>query len=105
MTKKKTKLKWKVAEKPTGRYASFQYRPWPTASIGELMVAAITCEDDYRAWRVKTGNHAELTVRVMDRRNGGHQWRRLAQKSKTLDEAKKLAQLFWDTHPGFLGDE
>ena len=101
MTNKKPKLKWKVAEKETGRYASFQRRNWPTATLNGELAVQIDCVEDYSPYRARTGNHSELIVRVLDRRTG-HHWRKLVQRPKTLEEAKKLAQYFVEANEDFF---
>ncbi len=94
------KLKWKVAAAPTGPYRSFFKRGWPTAEFSTGQVAAqITCADAYSS---KQKTHGELTVRIADySSSSGFQWRTLKARAKTLDEAKTLAQQFFQTHPEF----
>lgn len=101
-----TKLTWRVASKPTGAYRSFFRRGWPTAEdkSGNPLFR-ITCADDYVPSKVKTGDHAELSLWAADwRKNDGSDggsftWRRLKARAATLDEAKRIAQRFLDDHP------
>jgi hypothetical protein len=104
-----TKLKWKVMDAPTGRYRSFERRGWPSASFGDDEAAFhLTCEDDYRPADVKTGNHKEINIRVADRSeqipgSASFTWKKLKKCAKTLDEAKHVAQEFFDAHPSVFG--
>jgi hypothetical protein len=102
------KLKWKVGAAPTGPYKSFYKREWPEAMYEDGSAAAlITCDDDYRPARVKTGEHAVLAVSiasyplVRDPKEAGFVWRKLTARFETLDLAKAAAQHFIDTHPDF----
>jgi hypothetical protein len=97
------KIKWQVAEAPTGRYRSFYKRGWPTARYKDTDRPAlyIECEDSYVPANVKTGNHKELVVLVADYsvEQGTFQWRRLKARFKTLDEAKAAGERFLNAHP------
>ncbi len=93
------KLKWKVPDKPTGRYRSFQRRGWPGASYvgpNQRPAVMIQSEDDYVPARAKTGAHTELVIMIADyslQEDGrGFKWRRLKARAKTLAEAKKIAE-------------
>lgn len=98
------KLKWKVAEKPTGLYRSFSSRGWPTAYYeGGHPAASISCEDAYVPARVRSGNHSELTVQIADwsTQGRGFEWRTLKQRCSTLDEAKAFAESALEKRPHF----
>lgn len=104
----KLKLKWKVQEKETGRYASFHKRGWPDAEYenGDTAVM-ITCEDSYNITRAKTGNHEPLTILFRDYNHGDPEkygyarTLKLKQKFNTLDEAKKFITEYLKNHPEF----
>lgn len=103
------KLKWQVSSAPTGRYRSFERRGWPMAYAGDKVIAHMTCEDDYVPKKVREGTHKPIKVRVaqysdtdQERGGRGFKWRTLKQESATLDDAKKLAQYFFDNHPAFF---
>lgn len=88
------KLKWKVGDKPTGRYRSFEKRSWPYAYYPDGTYAgSIDCSKSYEPRDAREGTHPELTILVADHsdQEGGAAWvsKRLKQKFKTLDEAKQ----------------
>jgi hypothetical protein len=73
------KIKWKVADAPTGRYRSFQSRSWPSASVNDKQVAYVVCKftgdqgalfADYKARLAKDCSSgwgpAELIVKIAD---------------------------------------
>lgn len=97
------KLKWRVGEKPTGPYRSFHKRSWPTAWLGEQLVAALDREDGRGYWP----NEAEtsvLVVRVFDYREGsvGRKSARLKARPVGVKEAKELVQRFYSANPDWL---
>lgn len=100
--KKLVKLKWLVAEPPSGRYRSFEKRAWPTADYAytDFIAARISCEDPYRQADVKTGDHSELSVYVAQWANpripgqDAWVWRKLKARFATLAEAKAAAEEF-----------
>jgi hypothetical protein len=99
------KVVYRVADKPTGMYRSFEHRGWPSGNYAGTDEPAvhISCEDDYVPWRVKTGEHAELTVRVADHSaKPCWQWRTLKKRCKTLQEAKDLVETFLAQFPQFI---
>lgn len=97
---------WKVQEAPTGRYRSFSRRSWPTGfsdKTQSMVVASISCEDEYISARVKTGEHKPLKVRLAiankeEKREelGTWSWRTLKGEFKTLKEAKEAANSFYE---------
>lgn len=99
------KLYWKVADKPTGRYRSFERRSWPTAYYGRdgKPAAFLSCEDDYRPADVREGKHAPITLTLLHHQHpeAGNSWKRFRynKQAKTLDEAKQMVQEFVDKHP------
>lgn len=103
------KIVWKVSEKPTGLYSSFQQRCWPTASFESndgWPAAFLYCDDDYRPKQVRTGEHGPITISVCHHQHPerGNSWKvfRLKAKGKTLDEAKALVDEFFKQHPDWL---
>lgn len=107
------KLKWRVSDVPTGRYRSFERRGWPSADFtnGDTAVG-LYCKDEYRPADVKTGNHAEIVIRIADysepsnkETGAGFTWRQLKKRAATLAEAKELASKFFDKYPQFLPKE
>lgn len=109
------KLKWKVAEAPTGRYRSFQKRGWPGATyVGTTRVAVmLQCEDDYAPYRVRSNDHKPLTVYVAQHyimestpdKRWSFKWRKLVAHATTLEEAKALATKAIGAHPEFWPPE
>lgn len=109
------KLFWKVGDKPTGRYRSFDKRSWPVAWWGKPELAAsqvaafITCVDEYVPMLVREGKHAPLTITVChynhpEARNTGKRFR-LKKQAATLDEAKQMVDAFYKSHPDWLPKE
>ena len=96
------KLKWKVSEKPTGRYRSFSRRSWPDAwyENGDI-AASIICESEYVLANVKIGNHKALRIRIADHAMKPWLWRTLMQRAHTLKEAKELVKEFLNEHPSY----
>jgi hypothetical protein len=108
------KLKWKVASRPTGRYASFHTRNWPSAEYPNGSPAAsVQCEDDYSPARAREeAPHADLFVFVAEHFpksewsvKGGFKWRKLKGTFKTLAEAKDAAARCLAAHPHFAPKE
>lgn len=100
-----TELKWTVMPAPTGKYRSFEKRGWPMADFngeGQHAAVALYCDDDYKPARVKTGEHKPIVIRIAsynrDRADGqaAFTWRTLSQRAATLQEAKEVAQFWWD---------
>ena len=99
----KPKIKWKVAEKETGRYASFHKRGWPDAyySNGDI-AAALYCDDSYCPRLAKTGEHGDITVRIADYSTTPWRWRTLVKRCKTLPDAKSLVDAALGFHQTFI---
>ena len=99
------KIKWKVSEKPVGRYRSFEVRPWPQAEYEDGQLAGmIICSDEYIPADVKTGDHHELKLRIFDYSLGSQQRGVLYAKTryKTLAEAKIALSQILEQHPEFV---
>lgn len=107
---KNFKLKWKISEKPKGRYKSFQKTHWPTASYEDGKAAIIiSCENDYSIQTAKSGKHDPLNVYVADwsaRDNdpnaGAFNWRKLKATFTNLEDAKKAGIEILKKNPNFL---
>ena len=86
------KLIWKVGEKPTGAYRSFQKRGWPTAywPDGE-MTGFIFSDKSYTPKLAREGQNLNLEVWVKFPKGPN---RRLKARASTLKEAKELLEAF-----------
>ena len=103
------KLKWHVAEAPTGQYRSFSKRGWPTATfIGpngqEELAFFLSCVSEYVPKNVKIGHHEPIKIIVLDRRENEKSWsqRAFTSRASTLAEAKERCQKFFDDHPEYF---
>ncbi len=102
------KFKWKVSEPPVGRYKSFQKRMWPGASYlnkKESPAAQIYCEDGYKPWKARSGEHKELTLCIADHSVMPWAWRTIKKRFKTLVEAKIAFDIFIKNHPEYMPKE
>ncbi len=101
------KLKWKVQPKPTGRYASFQYRGWPELYSPEgSILARIHCSHvDYSHRVAQQADHGPLTVYVYRYSNGQRLSDWIRSKFATLSEAKAATEAFFAEHPDYLPSE
>ena len=97
------RIKWRVAEPPTGRYRAFAKRGWPCGEINDRPAVMLRCEDAYVPARVKTGDHAPITIYVADwgSYERGFKWRLLKKSALTLNEAKEIASKFLAANTGF----
>lgn len=100
------KLKWKVGEKPTGRYRSFAKRGWPTAEYPCGKPAAfLRCDDSYTPSNLALGNHSPITVHLCHHQHPkrGNSWAVMRSKItfETLRDAKDYVQSFVDSHPEY----
>lgn len=103
------KLKWKVAEPPTGRYRSFHRRGWPTADfLNGKPAVMLSCDDAYSPRRARGElAHAEIRVSVADHSTvttdgrPTFTWRTAAKRATTLAEAKEIALKVLEAHPDF----
>ena len=95
----KLKLIWKVDEKSTGKFRSFERRAWPSAEYANGNYAvAILCDNEYVPADVRDGKHGPLTLRIADYSRpsnvqSGCGWTpvKSAKQFATLKEAKAAA--------------
>lgn len=95
-----------MGDKPTGRYRSFHQRGWPTATYKGQMMVFLTCPDEYIPARVKVREHSPITIVVCHRPqwlDGGWERRKLLAKGFSLDEAKQIAEDFFEKNKPFFG--
>jgi hypothetical protein len=114
------KLKWRVDPKPTGRYASFQTRGWPSADVNGAAAAMLTSSESYQprygredSPRDFVGDPLTIGVRVADWTNwnlgpkkdaakAAFSWRTLKLRYSNIADAKAAAQRVLEQHPEFL---
>lgn len=101
------KLKWKVAEAPTGPYRSFEKRRWPTAEYVDGSPAArIECDDRYVPANARSGNHAPLTLWIADHSaKPNWAWRKAKSTFATLQEAKDAVTDLLKKNPQCVPDQ
>lgn len=106
------KLKWRVAEAPTGPYRSFSHRSWPSADYPDGNIAGfITCDDSYVPAQAKAGTHPPLHVYVSsyataEQREAGAGTftnRHMKATFATLPEAKAALERYLAEHPEVTG--
>lgn len=100
----KSMLKWKVVEKPTGRYRGFYNRGWPSCEHKESgrPLFRISCDDEYTNGKPP---HAPLFLHIAihSPEHGEWRWHRWNKSFSTLAELKiKAAELFEKNHDGFI---
>jgi len=97
------KLKWKVSEKPTGRFGSFQGRAWPSAELNGERVVQILCTYNYHPAKARgEWPHDELKVMVMNINLEKPAWRAMKKRFSNLNDAKDAAQIFFDQNPDWI---
>jgi hypothetical protein len=102
----KFKLKWRVADRPTGRYRSFERRGWPNADYENGKPAAmLRCQDEYVPKCVKDGDHGLIEIYVADHSGEQWRWRKAINRAVTLDYAKSLVRRILEAHPTFVPKE
>jgi hypothetical protein len=101
------KYKWRVGSVPTGRYRSFEMRPWPGLYGNEQILASISCDEEYVPDHARTGQHTPLTLFVYNYSQGTQQRKiyRLKKQFATLPEAKAAAEAYFKNHPEALPNE
>lgn len=99
----KPKLKWKVSEAETGRYASFHKRAFPSAYWNDGSPAAyMSCELSYQGAYLKSPdlpNGELITIRVTIPDGDKWKWAVLKLKAKSVPEAKQIVKEFFENNP------
>ena len=102
------KYKWKVSEKPTGRYASFQSRSWPslyTNNDGDFLLAQIVSGSGM-SYSASNGRREDLDliVRVYDYSSGvvDRSMSVSKQKFSSMNSAKSLAEKYLSENPKMI---
>lgn len=101
------KIKWKVGEKPTGRFASFQGRAWPYGYAGDTdtMVSHLYHPLSYTPERANGGEVAlqepfeGIAAFVRNASAPAFKWRKLKARFDTVAEAKAAVQKFYEDNP------
>jgi len=105
MAEEKLKIKWKVAERPTGRWRSFEQRSWPSAETedGQLL-ATISCVTEYSSKKAKSGEHGPLKMFIYDYSEGvtNRKMKKVLTEAKSLTEAKEVIEKILGKHPEML---
>ena len=99
------KIKWKVADVPSGLYRSFQTRDWPEACWDneyQSPAAMLYCKDEYVPATAKSGQHSELTIYIADYSVKPWKWRRFKKPANTLTEAKDRVAAFLKNYPEYF---
>lgn len=100
-------LCWRVDPPATGRFRSFQRRGWPQASYGPngKPAAFLDSSDEYEPSKVKTGEHAPITITICHHQHPkrGNSWTllRFKTQAKTLKEAKEMVAALIAKHPEY----
>lgn len=95
------KIKWRVGEKPVGRYRSFFKRDWPvgyanSVDHGDVMAMLVPEGDNFEGYLPRLAETTPLKVRVMDRRTHPPEWKRLKGTFVGVKSAKEAAQRFFN---------
>lgn len=105
---RKPKIVWKNGDKPTGRYRSFAYRSWPTATIGRdgpMLASMNPATNDRSNIRESYSSHiAETTtliVRIADHRADTWKWVQLKGRPVGVTAAKALVVAFFERNPDY----
>lgn len=96
------KLKWKIGEKPTGRYRSFQQRSWPSADYEDGTYAGCLFPVEPRlSYHVRIAETTELRVHIALHNTGSPGWGavRLKQTFVGVTAAKQALSDYLDAHP------
>ena len=95
----KKNIKWKVADRPTGFYRSFERRGWPIGYSNDgsdNIIFLIKCEDEYDPKKVKAGNHGLLKLQMMVTADNDPQrvckWVTFKKEWSGIDEIKDFAE-------------
>lgn len=100
------KITWKVSDKPTGRYRSFEHRSWPSAAFPDGQYCAIVeCADDYTPARAREEHpHAPLVLRIAkfytsDEGIERWKWVKAKQVFDTMDQVKAAVCMLYNKYP------
>lgn len=98
------KIKWKVQEKPTGRYRSFANRSWPTASYidNDGAHAGHLASVSGIGYTRSMAETTELEVWVATRSHRSDQGfnnRRMTKRAIGLTAAKEQLEQYLNAHP------
>lgn len=120
------KIKWKVGAKPSGSYASFHKRDWPSGEVNGHAAVSLDCSESYRGEYLNQqdptgfdGKPLEIFVRIADwsnynlgvagsvlNANKGHfTWRTLKVRYRNIADAKAAAVRCLEVHSHFLRKE
>lgn len=102
--KSPSKLKWRVGEKPTGRYKSFQKRSWPSAEYPDGKMAVMLYAANGEGYWPNLAETSTIEIRVADYQGNGFCWMILKRQVVGVKQAKLVAQEFVDKHYGVLRD-
>lgn len=91
-------IKWKVGDKPTGRFRTFQDRSWPMASRGDNVLAAIYPVEK-ESYSARVAETTEVVIHVADHRQQPWVWRRLVCRHRGVTSAKAAVQSFFELSP------
>ena len=98
-------MKWKVSDKPVGRYRSVEKRAWPYAYYDDGAIAArIECDDAYVPSAIKDGQEFTLWLYIAVYDGSGRWvWKKRATPFKTIEECKNELARFVDKYPHLTG--
>lgn len=109
MAQTTTLLKWKT--QPKGAFIS-DTRGWPTATFAKSdnMAARIVADVSFTPYRAKHAQHGLLMIQVTQpsmseeerAKHGAWRWRTLIGRAANLDEAKRMAALWYVSHPDWV---
>lgn len=102
--KSPSKLTWRVGEKPTGRYKSFQKRSWPSAEYPDGKPAITLHQVDGDSYFPGLSEALTLEIRIADYWENGFRWMTLKRRVVGVKQAKLVAQEFVDKHYEVLRD-
>ena len=101
------KVVWRVSDKPTGRYRSFQGRDWPSAFLGHKdgnIIFNLTPVEKGVHYYPNIAESTDLMVRIMDWRGEKPIWLRLKRVCHGVTSAKRYAHEFLKSHPEYAGN-
>lgn len=99
-----SKIKWRLGEKPTGRYRSFFKRGWPSGEYSDGSPAASIDHVDGIGYEPYIKESESLVIRVANYHPNGFDWVKLKARPSGLTAAKAVAQKFINEHHEILRD-